>query len=77
MMTTSHARINAKKEISIDSIELIEGKGMLVVCNDEYTASKVLRRNPRAQVIRSQEDDRIALVYSLEDAVLMNAVKKA
>lgn len=75
MTTTTHA--TTKKEINIDSIELLDGKGMLVVCNDEYTATKALRRNPRAQVIREGIDGRIALIYSLEDAVLMNAIKRA
>ena len=44
---------------------------------DELTAKKLLKRNPRAKVIKGQNDDeRFALVYHINDCNLMNGVKK-
>jgi hypothetical protein len=51
----------------------------MFVCNDEITAKQYLKRNPRAQVIRDENngDDRIALLYKLADTNLLNAVRRA
>ena len=45
---------------------------------DELTAKKLLKRNPRAMVVKGRvEDERFALVYHINDCNLINGVKRA
>ena len=65
------------KPISIDSIEQLNSDTILVVCGNEAAAKALLKRNPRCSVQRSDQDDRIGLVYSTDDMNLQNAVRRA
>ena len=63
---------------SIDAIERITSDQVMFVCDDESMARKLLKRNPRAQVIPGENGDhRIALVYNVNDTNLINAVRRA
>lgn len=43
----------------------------------EATAKKLLKRNPRARVVKgSAEDDRFAVIYAVNDCNLINGVKR-
>lgn len=60
----------------IESIELLNETAVLFITTDEVTAKKLLKRNPKAQVTKA-DDDRYGLVYKIEDTNLMNAVKRS
>ena len=62
---------------SITSIEMIKDDVVLVVCANERTARDVLKKNPRAQVQRSDHDDAIGLLYNIESTNLIGAIKRA
>ena len=63
----------------IDSIEFIDNDTVMVVCVDEKAATKALKRNPRAKVVRDEtsEDERVALLYRIEDTNLLGAIRRA
>lgn len=65
---------NPSKEI--ETIEVI-GDTVMIITN-ESTAKKLLKRNPRAHVVKGNEsDDRFALTYNLSDCNLLLGIKKA
>ena len=72
-MTTS----TFNKTVVIESIEFLSDTTILIVVGNEYSAKKVLKRNPRAQVQRDPSgiDERIGLVYNLNEIDLIRAVK--
>lgn len=71
MTTTTPA-----KQEQIESIEVMDDTVMFIT--NESTAKKLLKRNPRARVIKgSAEDDRYAVIYSTTDVNLINGVKRA
>ena len=60
----------------VESIETV-GENVLFITN-EATAKELLKRNPRAVVTKSAEDeDRFAGVYRLSECNLINGVKRA
>ena len=64
------------KEVTISSVELLDDTIMFIAEN-EYSAKALLKRNPRAQVQKGNEDDeRFALIYKVTDCNLINAVKR-
>ena len=69
-MTTTPAQAT-----EIESIEVINGEQVLFVTN-EVTAKKLLKRNPRARVVKGNEtDDRFAVICKVTDCNLMSGVK--
>lgn len=60
----------------IESIDYLNTDTILVVVEDEHAAKQCLKRNPRAQVQKA-EDDRYGLVYRVDDINLINAIRRA
>jgi len=62
----------------IDTIELLPNEQVLVVCKTREAAMRCLRRNPRGSAMPSSEDgdERVALVYSLNETNIINAIKR-
>ena len=71
--------ITALSLMEFETIENLNNDHIMNVVNDEQTAKKYLKRNPRAQVIRSQgiDDDRITLVYKADEVNIFNIIKRA
>ena len=61
--------------MTIESIEFINDDQVLVICDDEDTAKRLIKRNPIATV-ESSEDGRFGLVYNAEDTNLLLAIRK-
>jgi hypothetical protein len=64
---------------SVDTIEQLHNDTIMIVCNDEDSAKAYIRRNPRCQVIRDENngDARLALIYKEADINMLNVVKRA
>ena len=58
----------------ITSIEQLTEDAVLVICEDEQAAKKVLKRNATCSV--TQKDGRFALLYHINDTNLINAIKR-
>lgn len=72
------ADTSSNQQAAIDSIERITADTVMFVCDDESVAKKLLKRNPRARVIASEEssDHRVALVYAVSETNLINAIRR-
>ena len=61
----------------ITSIEFIRDDVVLVVCANERTARDVLKKNPAAQVQRSEHDDAIGLLFNDANINMLGAIKRS
>ena len=61
----------------INSIEQLNTDTILLIIEDEKTAKQFLKKNPRADVTKAEDDGRYGLVYNIKDINMLNAIKRA
>ena len=61
----------------INSIEQLNTDTILLIIEDEKTAKQCLKKNPRADVTKAEDDGRYGLVYNIKDINMLNAIKRA
>ena len=66
------------KDEAIETIELLPNNQVMFVCDSETVAKKLLRRNPRGSLAKGADDtdERVVLVYDLDQTNLLNAIKR-